>query len=323
MHKFLLFLCAVGLLLTTPARASDQISIVGSSTVFPFAVMVGEKFGRSTSYKTPIIESTGSGGGIKLFCSGAGPESPSVANASRRMKQGELETCNKNGVDVVEFRVGFDGIVLAVNESSPLQMSLSRKELYLALHYESKAKTWRDVGAHLPDITIRVIGPPPTSGTRDAFVELVMEHGCKDAGVQDCKKVAIRADGAWIDGGEKDSVIVKKLSNEDEAIGVFGFSFLDNNRDSIRGLQVEGTPPEFDLIASGTYPVARTLYFYVKKNHLQFVQGLQEYVNEWARESTVGEDGYLIDKGLIPLPSDQRQALYEHAKDMNVLKAID
>ena len=287
------------------ASARDQINIVGSSTVFPFATAVAEKFGNKTKFKTPKIESTGSGGGLKLFCKGVGVNTPDITNASRRMKAKEWKACQANGVkNVIEFKVGFDGIVIG-NAKGAADLNLTRAQIYKALHKGSKAKLWSDVDPSLPKTKIEVLGPPPTSGTRDAFEELAMQKGCVKAGgdKKACKKTEIRADGAWIDSGENDNLIVSKLEANPNAVGVFGFSFLDQNKAKIKGASVGGTAPTFDNIASGKYPVSRSLFFYVKKDHVGVVPGIKEYLAEWTAASTFGNDGYLVDKGLIPLPA--------------------
>jgi phosphate transport system substrate-binding protein len=301
------------------ASARDQINIVGSSTVFPFATAVAEKFGNKTDFKTPKIESTGSGGGLKLFCKGVGAENPDITNASRRMKAKEWKACQAAGVtEIIEFKIGFDGIVLANAKSGPA-FNITRAQLYKALVKGSEADKWSDVDPSLPNVKIEVLGPPPTSGTRDAFEELVMEKGCKEAGAKNCKKTEIRGDGAWIDAGENDNLIVTKLEQNPKAFGVFGFSFLDQNKDKIKGEKVDGVEPTFDNISSGKYPVSRSLFFYVKKAHVGVIPGIKEYLAEWTSESTFGPEGYLADKGLIPLPDDLRNKAAEKAKNLTLM----
>jgi phosphate transport system substrate-binding protein len=309
------------------AVARDQIKIVGSSTVFPFATTVAERFGKNTSFKTPVVESTGSGGGLKLFCSGIGAEHPDITNASRRIKASEVEKCAKNGItDIVEVKIGYDGIVLANSrKSDPYKLTL--KDVFLALAKEvpdgegktrlNPYKTWRDVNADLPDVKIEVLGPPPTSGTRDAFVELAMEGGCKTfdwiKAMKKADKTAykslchtIREDGAFVEAGENDNLIVKKLNANPGALGIFGFSFLDQNSDTVQGSMINGEEPEFEKIADGSYPVSRSLFFYVKKAHIGTVPGIEDYLAEFANEDTWGEEGYLADKGLIPMGEEER-----------------
>ncbi len=343
------------------AAARDYISIVGSSTVYPFATVVAEQFGRTTQFKTPKVESTGSGGGLKLFCAGVGVEHPDITNASRRIKKSEQEKCAANGIDeIVEVKVGYDGIVLGQSKrSAPL--NLTRKDIFLALAkqvpgpggklIDNPYTSWRQVNTELPDVKIEVLGPPPTSGTRDAFVELAMEGGAKQfddlktlRGAKDeteikalmaklgipesafnkkGKKVfqavahGIREDGHYIEAGENDNLIVQKLEANPNAVGIFGFSFLDQNADKIRGASVDGQQPTFEAIADGAYPVSRALYFYVKKAHVGAVPGVEEYLAEFTSEKAYGEEGYLTDKGLIPMPEEERGQFRYDAKALN------
>jgi len=310
---------------SAPAQTSymrNQIKIVGSSTVYPFATTVAENFGRTTKFKTPIVESTGSGGGLKLFCSGLGVNHPDISNASRRIKASEVKRCAKNGInDIVEVKVGYDGIVLA-NSRKSQRLDLSLKDVFLSLAKNvpdgnggtktNPYKTWNDVNPALPKVNIEVMGPPPTSGTRDAFVELAMEGGCKKfAWIKALKKTdkpayktlchTIREDGAFIEAGENDNLIVQKLNANPSAFGIFGFSFLDQNADSIQGSIVNGKAPTFDNISNGSYPVSRSLYFYVKKDNIGKVPGITEYLAEFMSDRASGADGYLAAKGLIPM----------------------
>ncbi len=309
------------------AEARDQIRIVGSSTVYPFATTVAENFGKSTNFKTPVIESTGSGGGLKLFCAGAGEETPDITNASRAIKKSEVERCAKNGVEkITEVKVGYDGIVLA-NSKKAKRMSITRKQLYLATakdvpNAEGKLvpnpyQKWSDIDPSLPDYKIEILGPPPTSGTRDAFAELAMEGGCKQypdikaMKKKDKKKYkaichSVREDGAYIEAGENDNLIIQKLNANDHAFGIFGFSFLDQNSDTVQGSLIDGKEPLFEAIADGSYPVSRPLFFYVKNSHIGSVPGMLEYINQFASEKAWGDEGYLADKGLIPMPADER-----------------
>jgi phosphate transport system substrate-binding protein len=303
------------------AVARDQINIVGSSTVFPFATAVAEKFGNKTKFKTPKVESTGSGGGLKLFCKGVGANTPDIANASRRMKAKEWKNCQAAGVkNIIEFKVGFDGIVIGNAKDAP-DLTLTRAQIYQALHSGSKAKLWSDVDPSLPTTRIEVLGPPPTSGTRDAFEELAIQNGCAEAGgdKKTCKKVEIRSDGAWIDSGENDNLIVSKLEANPNAVGVFGFSFLDQNKSKIKGASVGGIEPTFENIASGKYSVARSLFFYVKKDHIGIIPGIQEYLAEWTADGAFGDDGYLIDKGLIPLPAAGQKEAQAKAASLTLM----
>ncbi len=294
----------VSAIAVTAAQARDQIRIVGSSTVFPFSTAVAEQFGRSTDFQTPVVESTGSGGGLKLFCAGVGTEHPDITNASRRMKEKEFKLCAENGVtEITEAVVGYDGIVMANAKGGPT-FAVTREQIVTALAEQGPKPTmWNEVDPALPAIKIEVLGPPPSSGTRDAFEELVMEEGCEGAGIE-CEGISIRDDGAYIEAGENDNLIVSKLEANPNAVGVFGFSFLDQNSDKLQGATVDGVEPEFENIAAGDYPVSRSLYFYVKNAHVGAVPGIQEFVNEFMSDAATGEEGYLVDKGLIPLPED-------------------
>ena len=322
--------------------ARDYISIVGSSTVYPFSTTVAEHFGKANSkFKTPKVESTGTGGGLKLFCGGVGVQYPDMTNASRQIKSSEVENCAKNGVkEIVEVKIGYDGIVVASSKKTKA-MPLTRTDLWLALAKEvpepgtgklmaNPFKTWKDVNPELPAQKIEVLGPPPTSGTRDAFVELVMDEGCKDfPAIQALEKSdkkqakaacgAIREDGAYIEAGENDNLIVNKLVSNLNALGIFGFSFLDENLDKIQGETIDGVPPNFENIASGKYPVSRPLFFYVKKAHVAVIPGMKEYIAEFTSEKAAGNEGYLADKGLIPLPPAERKQV---AADANSLKTM-
>lgn len=333
-------LVAGAALLTTTAigsaHARDQIQIVGSSTVFPFSTSVAEQFGQKTSFKTPVVESTGSGGGMKLFCTGVGEGTPDITNSSRRIKENEFKLCAENGVTPVEVKIGFDGIVLANAKSGPV-LDITREQIFRALAKElpnekgemiaNPNKTWADVDPSLPNIKIEVLGPPPTSGTRDAFVEIAMEGGAKKIEVlaalrKEDKKAfqkaahAIREDGVYVEAGENDNLIIQKLEANSNAFGIFGFSFLDQNADKVKGAVVNGVAPEFENIAAGDYQISRSLFFYVKKEHVGVIPGIEEYVAEFTDEATWGEDGYLADKGLIPLPDADREAVAASAKAM-------
>lgn len=289
------------------AAARDQIKIVGSSTVFPFSTAVAEAFGRSTGNPTPVVESTGSGGGLKLFCQGVGTDTPDITNASRRMKAKEFKMCQENGVtDVIESVVGFDGIVVANAKNAP-DFALTREILFKALvKGQGEPTMWNEIDPSLPAARIEVLGPPPSSGTRDAFEELALEEGCEEAGAAEevCDNIEVRDDGVWVDAGENDNLIVSKLEANPNALGVFGYSFLDQNADKIKGATMGGVQPTFENIAAGDYPVSRSLYFYIKKAHVGVVPGIMEYAAEFVSEDASGADGYLSEKGLIPLASD-------------------
>jgi phosphate transport system substrate-binding protein len=326
-----LTICTVATAAITAAPAfadRDQLKIVGSSTVFPFSTTVAERFGKSTAFKTPIVESTGSGGGLKLFCAGIGEQHPDITNASRRIKASEVEKCAANGItDIVEAKIGYDGIVFANSKLSE-QFDVTLTDVFMALAKDvptaeagntipNPYTTWNQVNASLPAVKIEVLGPPPTSGTRDAFVELAMEGGCKTVDwVKALKKTdkaayktlchTIREDGGYVEAGENDNLIVQKLQANPAAFGIFGYSFLEQNADTVQGSKINGVAPEFEAIAEGDYPVSRSLYFYAKKAHVGVVPGMVEFLAEFTSENAWGEDGYLADKGLIPMTEDER-----------------
>lgn len=337
--------CAVLAPVAWAQSARDYISVVGSSTVFPFTSTVAEQFGRGTKFKTPKVESTGTGGGMKLFCAGVGVQHPDVTNASRRIKASELADCRKNGVnDVIEIKIGFDGIVLANAKASPTYR-LTRRDIYLALAKQvpdpaaptrliaNPYKTWREVNPTLPAVRIEVLGPPPTSGTRDSFIEQVLEPGCnafgwlkslKDVDEKRHKQVCttIREDGAFVEAGENDNLIVQKLTANPRALGVFGYSFLEENLNALHGSLIEGVAPDFDTISSGQYPVSRAMYVYVKKAHVGVIPGMKEFVTEYTSEKAMGEEGYLIDKGLVPSPKADRDKVRRDALALVTLKGV-
>jgi phosphate transport system substrate-binding protein len=345
MKKTLIAAAVVGAAsLSGQALARDTINIVGSSTVFPFATTVAENFGNTTQFNTPKIESTGSGGGMKLFCAGVGVEHPDITNASRRMKVSEFEKCQANGVEeITEVKIGYDGIAVANSKEAP-QLDLSLRDLFLALAkqapdpegrdtlVDNPYESWQQVNAELPDTKIEVLGPPPTSGTRDAFAELALEGGCKTFDVikamkdEDKSKYkavchGVREDGAYVEAGENDNLIVQKLEANPDALGVFGFSFLDQNRDKIQGSLIGGVTPTFQTIASGEYPVSRSLYFYVKNAHVGVIPGIKEYVAEFTSDKAWGPEGYLADKGLISLPEDMREDVAKAAQDLEPMSS--
>jgi len=361
------FLCSataltLGAALTaTPALARDQISIVGSSTVFPFSTTVADKFGKKTKFKTPKVISTGSGGGMKLFCKGSGIDTPDITNASRRMKKKEWAKCQAAGVkNITEVVIGYDGIVLANAKAAPT-FKLTRQQIYQAVAamipgkdgklIKNPNKKWSDIDPSLPDAKIEVFGPPPTSGTRDAFEEIAMGKGAQKfkwikelkhmhkgdpkiaeyakkygipaafllkkgkptKGKNVFKKIAyhIREDGPYIEAGENDNAIVGQLEANTKAVGVFGFSYLDQNKARIKGAEVNGEMPTFEKIASAAYPISRSLYFYVKNSHVGAVPGIKEYVAEFMSDNATGAEGYCIDKGLIPLPEGARAKMIQ------------
>ena len=313
----------VGLAMSATAvlAAGDQVRIVGSSTVYPFTTTVAEAFGKQ-GHETPIVEATGTGGGIKLFCSDVGPDSPSIVNASRKIKDAEIEACAKGGVSVpMEFKIGYDAIVLA--HAKGYAMDLNTRQIYLALAkrviidgqvIDNPYVKWSDINGGLPSNKIEVLGPPPTSGTRDSFVELVLEKECKalikeynmtvsaDEEKSLCK--SIREDGGYVEAGENDNLIVQKLQANPTAVGVFGYSFLEENLNVLEGATVNGFTPEFESIVTGEYPISRPLFIYVKTEHYDASPEVKAFVAEYISEKAIGEEGYLVDKGLIPMSKE-------------------
>lgn len=341
-----------GLLLSCAGHAQmrDQMRITGSSTLYPFSTSVAEEFGRISGFDAPIVEGIGTGGGMKLFCAGLGASTPDIVNASRRIKPSEIDLCARNGViDIVEIKIGYDGIVLAnTKESSPIALSL--REIYLALAaeipkadgtawHQNPHMRWSDIRPDLPDSRIAVLGPPPTSGTRDAFNELALMRGCDsfainkaletaDKRLHQIKCQSIREDGVFIEAGENDNLIVQKLQANWDAVGIFGFSFLDQNSDVLQPVSIKnsnGTEirPSFDAIADGNYPVFRSLYFYLKKAHIRLIPGMREYLAAFTKEEAWGEFGYLTDRGLIPLSADLRAVYAEIATNLKTLDNLD
>jgi phosphate transport system substrate-binding protein len=333
MKRTLAIAAFASLAFAASAEARDQIRIVGSSTVFPFSTAVAEQFGKTGSFKTPVVESTGTGGGFKLFCAGVGVDHPDVSNASRAIKESEVKTCAENGVsEITEVKIGYDGIVIA-NSKATEAYNLTLAQVWLALAKDvpvngqivaNPYKNWSDIDASLPAVAIEVFGPPPTSGTRDAFVELALDVGCKEfpeikALEGDAHKAAcqtIREDGAFIEAGENDNLIVQKLEANPQALGVFGFSFLDQNADKIQGSAVGGVAPTFEAIADGSYPVSRPIFFYVKNAHVGVIPGIQEFVAEFMSDRASGDEGYLADKGLIPLPAEEHKEVMAKATNL-------
>ena len=317
----------------------EHLHIVGSSTLYPFTSVIAENFGRESEFKTPIVESTGTGGGFKLFCAGAGINYPDFSNASRKIEQSEIKKCVENGIKgIVEIKIGYDGIVLA-NSVAGIKYNLSKKEIFLALVAEvpnkktgqliaNPYKKWSDIDSKLPAINIAIYGPPTTSGTRDAFVELVMEKACMemadfvknypDAKIRKKKCHVIRSDGHFIEAGENDNLIVQKLKNDVQALGIFGFSFLEENHGVIQAAVIDDTVPSFDNIASGAYSVSRPLFIYFKKEHLDLIKGMREFIAEIISKNTIGADGYLLQKGLIPLTDlELKKVRDEIARSLN------
>lgn len=322
------------------ALARDQIRIVGSSTVYPFTTAVAEQFGKSGAGKTPVVESTGTGGGMKLFCAGVGESHPDLTNASRAMKKSEFQECQKNGVkDIVELKVGIDGLTIAQSKAGP-SMKLTMEQVFMALADQvpdkdgklvaNPNKNWSDVDKSLPNIKIEVLGPPPTSGTRDSFHELFMEVGAKkiaslaalaksDSKAFDKVWKSMRKDGAYVEAGENDNVIVQKLEANKNAFGIFGYSFLEENTAKLKGVAINGVEPTYDAISSGKYLGARPLFVYVKKQHVGVIPGIDKFVAEYVSAKAMSKDGYLARKGLVALPKAELDVVMSAAKGMTVL----
>jgi phosphate transport system substrate-binding protein len=321
MKRFLLAASLIALA-ASPSFARDQIRIVGSSTVYPFSTVVAEAFAKSTGMKTPVVESTGTGGGVKLFCAGVGEDTPDFVNASRKMKRAEFEICQKNGVtDIVEFKVGYDGLTISMAASAP-DVNLTRKQIFMALAkqvpdkdgklIDNPYKMWNEIDPALPAKKIEVLGPPPTSGTRDSFAELYLKKGAQefesltaletaDVAAFDTVWKSVRTDGPYVEAGENDNLIIQKIEANKDAFGIFGYSFLEQNREKLKAASIEGDQPTYESIALGNYKGSRLLYFYMKKDHLGMVPGMIEYVTEFTSKAAIGEDGYLLDKGLVAL----------------------
>ena len=339
MLKKLFFLSLLNFVFIYSVTSRDQINVVGSSTVYPFSTVVAENFGNKTGIKVPKIESTGSGGGMKLFCKGLGTGHPDITNASRRIKKNEFNQCKENGIDVVEIKVGYDGIVIANSKKAKL-LNLTKRQIFLALAkqvpegnkeggslVDNPNKKWSDIDPNLPNKKIEVLGPPPTSGTRDAFNELAIEGGCKTfpklkaIKKQDKKKYkaicrAVREDGAFIEAGENDNLIVQKLVENENAFGVFGFSFLIENEDKIQGSTVNGMAPTMETIADKSYGVSRPLYFYVKLAHVDVIPGIREFLAEYTSDDSWGPGGYLEERGMIPMPENEREFFKKNAEEI-------
>jgi phosphate transport system substrate-binding protein len=341
MNKLILSASLLALVASPAFAARDQIRIVGSSTVYPFTTAVAEAFGKASG-KTPVVESTGTGGGMKLFCAGVGEDHPDFTNASRPIKKSEFEDCAKNGVtEIVEIKVGFDGLSLAQSKDAK-SFELTKQQIFAALAKEipgqdgkliaNPNKMWSDVDASLPATKIEVLGPPPTSGTRDSFMELVMEKGAEkyeslaalkkdDAKAFEAVWKAMREDGAYVEAGENDNLIVQKLQANPDAVGIFGFSFLEQNEGTVKDIAVDDVQASYEAIADGTYKVARPLFIYAKKQHVGVIPGVQEFIAEYVSDKAIGEDGYLADKGLVTLPGDAAEKSRAEALALKVLSA--
>jgi phosphate transport system substrate-binding protein len=327
-------------MIASPAFARDQIRIVGSSTVYPFTTAVAEAFGKASG-KTPVVESTGTGGGMKLFCAGVGADHPDFTNASRPMKKSEFEDCAKNGVtDIVEIKIGFDGLSLA-HAKGAKDFALTKQQIFTALAKEipdkdgklvaNPNKLWSDVDPSLPATKIEVLGPPPTSGTRDSFAELVMEKGAekfeslaalKKSDAKAFEKVwkAMREDGGYVEAGENDNLIVQKLQANPDAVGIFGFSFLEQNAGTVKPIAVDTVVASYEAIADGSYKVARPLFVYAKKQHVGVIPGMKEFIDEYVSDKALGEDGYLADKGLVTLPGADAEKSRKDATDLKIIE---
>jgi phosphate transport system substrate-binding protein len=314
-----------------PALARDQIKIVGSSTVFPYTQAVAEEFGKKTGKKAPVVESTGTGGGMKIFCQGIGEDKPDITGASRAMKKSEYELCTENGVDdVTEVLIGYDGLSLAQSKKGK-PMDLTKEQIFLALAAEvpdgdklvkNPNKKWSDIDSSLPDVAITAYGPPPTSGTRDAFVELAMHEGCEE--LEYFKKnedqikekcTPMRQDGPFIEAGENDNLIVQRIEADPNAVGIFGYSFLYENKDKLQGVKIGGVEPSFDTIGDGSYGLSRPLFVYIKNPHRKVIGGMDEFIVEYVSDDSMGEDGYLHERGLVVLPEDKLKEMQDRAKN--------
>ncbi len=331
---------------TGPALARDQLKVVGSSTVFPYSQAVAEEFGKKTGNKAPVVESTGTGGGMKIFCQGVGEANPDITGASRGMKKSEWELCTKNGVtDITEIQIGYDGLSIAQSKAGK-PVDLTKEQLFLALASEvpdgdklvpNPYKKWSDVNKSLPDAPITVYGPPPTSGTRDAFVELAMHEGCKSLEYFKRKKgeldkdgfdklikekcTPMRQDGPFIEAGENDNLIVQRIEADPDALGVFGYSFLYENQDKIQGVKIGGVQPTFETIADRSYGLSRPLFIYIKNAHRKVIPGMNEFVAEYTSSETMGPDGYLHERGLVVLSDDALKEMQDRANNAEKMAA--
>ncbi|WP_170441226.1 substrate-binding domain-containing protein [Ruegeria arenilitoris] len=326
---------AITAIAASAASARDAIRIVGSSTVFPYTQAVAEQFANNTGAASPIVESTGTGGGMKIFCEGIGENTADITGASRAMKASEYELCQKNGVtDISEALIGFDGLSIAISRSNEQDWDLSLADIYMALGaqvpvdgewQDNPYKTWNEINPDLPAVEILAYGPPPTSGTRDAFVELAMHEGCKEldfvkSGDFDKKWVKencsrMRTDGPFVEAGENDNLIVQRLEADPNAVGIFGYSFLYENLDKLKPVTIEGVEPNADTIADKSYPVSRPLYFYVKNAHRGVIPNLDEFLEEYMSDDALASDGYLAERGLVALSDERLEELQDAILD--------
>jgi phosphate transport system substrate-binding protein len=319
------------------AQTRDQVRVVGSSTVFPYSQAAAEEFSKKSGKRAPVVESTGTGGGMKIFCQGIGPDHADMTGASRAMKKSEYEQCAKNGVtDITELQIGFDGLSIAISRKNKADWNLTEREIFLALAAEvpdasgkklipNPNKTWNQVNPKLPNAPITVFGPPPTSGTRDAFVELAMHDGCdtfpmlKELKKSDSKAwntacSRMRQDGPFIEAGENDNLIVQRLNSDPNALGIFGYSFLYENQDTLKAVKVEGIEPNFDTIADNSYDIARPIFVYVKNAHRNVIPGLPEFIAEYVSDDALGARGYQAERGLTVLSEKKLKEVQEAAK---------
>jgi len=319
MKRLVQILCAVVLFSSLAQAAEQSIKVVGSSTVYPFTTVVAERFGKDTKYGTPIVESTGTGGGMKLFCAGIGINTPSVTNASRAIKSKEAALCEKNGVSFVEFKVGNDGIAFANSVKGP-KIDITKEQLWQAMSLLGpQPKKWSDIDPSLPNYDIKIMTPPPTSGTRDAWNSLVMKKGCpadilKEKGKKACYQM--REDGGVIEVGENDTLLINKMAGDKQLFAIFGFSYLDSSRDKVQAAKIEGSVISLDSIQSYDYPIARPLFIYFKKEHMDVVPGLQKFMKTYISKKAMGPRGYLMDLGLVPLD----KATFKEMKKRTKLK---
>jgi phosphate transport system substrate-binding protein len=338
MNKFVLSTAAVAVVFAGSAFAQsrDQVKVVGSSTVFPYSQAAAEEYANKSGNPAPVVESTGTGGGFKVFCGGIGPEFADLTGASRAIKSSEVELCASNGVtDITEALIGYDGLSIAHARSAP-DMDLTEEQIFMALAAElpdgnggfvaNPNEKWSDIDASLPDFDIIAFGPPPTSGTRDAFVELVMHDGCaelpgmaelKDADEDKWEEVCsrMRQDGPFVEAGENDNLIVQRLESDPNSVGIFGYSFLYENSDKLKPVKVNGVAPDFDTIADASYPVSRPIFFYVKNAHRDVIPGMQEFIAEYVSDEALAADGYLAERGLTPLSDERRAEVQKNVLD--------
>lgn len=331
MNKLMLSTAAVAIAFAGHAHAQsrEQVKVVGSSTVFPYSQAVAEEYAAKSGAAAPVVESTGTGGGFKVFCGGIGPDFADITGASRAIKSSEVDLCKQNGVDdITEALIGFDGLSIAMSRANTADIDLTEEQIFKALAAElpdgnggfvaNPNKKWSDIDPSLPNVDIIAFGPPPTSGTRDAFVELVMHDGCKDLpGMADLQKSnadkwnevcsRMRQDGPFVEAGENDNLIVQRLESDPNAVGIFGYSFLYENSDKLKAVKVAGVEPTFDTIGDGSYPVSRPIYFYVKNAHRDVIPGMKAFLEEYMSDEALGPDGYLAERGLTPL-SDAKRA---------------